>query len=142
MTFSFQGLRFRIGFHHDKSRDWAAHRFHAVTLIRDGDGPVFLHCLKCGMQLSHLSKAARLRSTKCVILREDSDGWRPIASACGRLNVKAGDKFSREPGRVAALEAALNSLPEYYGKNREFRSAVWSAYWSRCKKSEAVKHVG
>ena len=140
MTFEFQGAKYRIGFRHAKPLDWGAHRNHNVVLEQLGpgtSGPTVLMCETCGgLQLSHLSKSMRIRSTVCVILREDPDGWKTIGSAAGKLNVKAGDRFEKEAGRIAALAAALESLPEFFSKNREFRNAAWAAYWNRIQKKQ------
>lgn len=143
MTFEFQGAKYRIGFRHDKSRDWDAHREHKVSIERDRSlmestplGPAFLYCNDCQIRLSHVPKDERLRSTRCVVLRRDADEWRPIGEAAGRLNVKAGDRFEKEAGRVAALAAALESLPEFFSKNREFRNAAWQSYWNRIQKKQ------
>lgn len=144
MTFEFEGATYRIGFRHDRSREWDAHRTHAVSLQRETGqrefvGPVFLRCDTCGVRLSHLSKDKRARTTQCVILRLDPEGWSPIGSAAGRLNVKAGDQFKREAGRIAALAAVLevtSDLPTYFSASREFRTLAWRAYNGRTLRAE------
>lgn len=171
MTFEFEGAKYRIGFRHERSREWAAHQQHNVALRRDqvGEkilGPVYLWCADCHVRLSHLPKGERLRNTACVILREDPTGWRPIGHASGSVNVKAGDMFNKRAGAVAALEAVLGShqlrnkrrslpaeealllpipatsLPEYYTHNAAFRDLAWKAYLERRNKPEAVNHAG
>jgi hypothetical protein len=134
MTFSIDGQRYRIGFQHDKPKDWGSHIGHcnaegesSIYLSKDG-----LYCGKCRVWLSGISPAIarRLpgeprmfkgqvvyksklvarelaRNVGCIIYRREGDQWVSVHSGRSRLNTDAGDQYERESGRIAALRDAL-----------------------------------
>ncbi len=166
MKFQFEGKDYRIGFQHDPPREWAAHYSHEIGFVRatrpDGGfhGPAILHCLTCStkrkrpVKLSHFTKGEKERSVSCTIyelVNEEAVRWKPLYSGKAKVNVKAGDRYSKEEGRRAALQAALNSNREaitaLWGNHmviatslcyaRKFSSAAWTAYLTRKQVSRA-----
>jgi hypothetical protein len=133
MQFTVDGKRYRIGFHHDPPglRKWATHVKHRVELRQrfetGPDAPTELWCADCALKLAPLTLREQARNTHCKIVRLEASGVTVLATSSGKLNVKAGDRFDREAGRRAALNAALSTLP------RDFREAAWKAYIERPK---------
>lgn len=142
MRFEHSGKIYRIAFQHAPSRVWADHVEHAVSLNFDG----LLWCDTCGLQLSHLPKAARIRTTTCTISEEvtesaggetQSFALRLVLSGTARPNLAAGDRFEREKGRQVSLANALAELLPPTLATREFRAAAWAAYLGR-KRNKSV----
>lgn len=145
MTFHHNSRTYRIIFSHDKSRRWEDHMGHSIILARAQKknvdyqavtGPAFVYCLTCNLKLSHLNQQEQARNTRCTIyidqgcqMGDEMEGvkdWRVWAEGKSRLNVKAGDRFDRKTGRVAALSKALQNTPEL---TNEFWKAIWKWYW-------------
>jgi hypothetical protein len=158
MQFVFEGNKYRIVFSYDKDRTWAAHRWHPVKFVnayrgkRGPKGPPQLWCEGCNLQLSHLPKAQRKRLVHCTLLAHaspvDRAAWESIASGTGRVNLKAGDQFSRKEGREAALTGMLQNMPSnLFGgpgqqSARHFRAAAWDAYNHRKEAGPFRKEQG
>ena len=111
MTFTFDGDQYRIAFQHDKPRDLLYHVDHHVELCEitdeDGNSRGGLWCVKCELKLAPLNKAESVRNTSCMILVQHEGEWVVLQEGRSKLNVKAGDRYNREDGRVAALRNAL-----------------------------------
>jgi hypothetical protein len=54
MTFTFEGEHYRIGFQHDRPRDWPAHVGHALTLVAPEGKSAVLFCERCRTFLSDI----------------------------------------------------------------------------------------
>lgn len=157
MQFQFEGQTYRLGFRHEVSRRWEDHcgDDHQTTLQRvtymvqtkkgpkPKAGPAMLICLGCterlGMvvRLSHLSKAEKERRTWCSIRKWEAEGhpdgrWAVVYERVGRVNRKAGDRYEKEAGRIAALRNALASARP---ASIQFNRAAWKAYNERGKAS-------
>jgi hypothetical protein len=148
MQFEFEGQTYRIGFMHEVSRRWEDHWKHEIDFTRaerpDGGftGPAALVCLTCTrrlaqahpdvdpytnpFRLSHLSKADKERRTRCRIYRRDAEDWKIAYEGVGRVNRKAGDRYEREAGRLAALRNALGDSAV-----KPLKTAAWKAYNER-----------
>jgi hypothetical protein len=139
VQFEFEGSTYRIGFTYDRNRDWAAHWGHKVELWeKNSSGPTFLQCRTCDLQLSHVPKAQRKRLVHCAIWTRRQEGWESVVSGIGRVNLKAGDRFSRREGREAALRDCLDNYTKRsaeaggdWDKAKAFRAAAWFAYTHR-----------
>lgn len=146
MTFEFNNVTYRIGFRHDKSRRWSDHAKHVVALTREiVSGPIVLWCSDCHLKLSPLSRTEQIRNVHCSIWFQDGyasadkvsptsfpgsrPNWALLGRGHGLLNVKAGDHYNREKGRIAALEAALKATGHPYGAG--FRTAAWERFFQR-----------
>lgn len=148
LCFEYEGDHYRIAFQHAKSRAWSDHTAHPVKLVR-GTTATFLWCSSCRVQLSHVPKGERARKSRCTIFSDtapieaEKRIWTPRFSGIGRPNEKAGDRFDRVEGCVAALRNALH--PELRGEGaslpRAFRDAAWRAFHARhpAKKNEAAR---
>jgi hypothetical protein len=143
MQFEFDGETYRIAFRHPVPSGLAYHAGHAVALIRDTNqktrrpqGPTRLICEECEVRFGRpvrisLRRKDEVRSIVCVIYvcrsRENSKPeWEAVGGGESRLNRKAKDRYTREGGRQAALNAAL--LRDF---NAEFRTAARAAYANR-----------
>ncbi len=132
MQFEFEGNRYRIVFGYDKDRSWVAHRDHDIAFFsttsmhRDKlvrKGPPILHCTKCNL---HLESPAKKRLARCTLFVHASGAWESVTSGTGRVNLKAGDEFSRKEGREAALVHMLENLPQTVVTNKGFHATAWA----------------
>jgi hypothetical protein len=121
MTFRYEDEEYRIGFRHDRPRDWAAHEKHRIS-FRRRNGAIELHCDDCPAFLSGMSRAVAqhktlvvahlyarqlARTTHCAIYAKQEDVWVPLYRGLARLNTDEGGSYNREIGRKRALRAAL-----------------------------------
>ena len=134
MKFEFAGRTYRIRFKHDRPRELSAHVTHEVGITTKG----VLVCHTCTVQydaadgspaeffrLTHVSKCQRERQVACVIESLVAEQWIVTTAGIGRVNKKAGDRFTRCGGRTAAIRNAIASMVP------EFKNAVWAAYNAR-----------
>ncbi len=138
MRFEHSGKNYRIAFHHAPSRVWADHAGHEVALDSAAPQGTVLWCEQCNIQLSHIAKGERIRSTSCTIYEEITESaggetksfeLHPVLHGIARPNVLMGDRFGREKGRQVSLANALAEIPAV--ATREFRAAAWAAYLGR-----------
>lgn len=110
-------------------------------------GPALLFCVNCevetgnSLQLTGLpKKQMQIRRTVCRIMRgshkpgEKPQAWEEYAVGESKPNRKAGDEFTKEGGRVAALDNAFKDKRLADAPSeilREFCNAARSAYWGR-----------
>src|ERR1035438_948269 len=132
MQFEFEGELYRIAFHHPVPTDLYYHAGHEVQLVRDatnskpGHGPMRIFCAECEARTGRtvqLFPAPKGRSVECGIYvcqsRENSKPeWELVLRGSSKLNRKAKDRYTREGGRVAALNNAL------YGGTAAFCAAA------------------
>lgn len=159
MQFEFEGNRYRIVFRYDKDRNWAAHQEHGVGLRCAGPwkGQPALWCLDCNLQLSHLPKSDRKRLARCTLFVHSGGAWEFTASGIGRVNLKAGDQFSRKEGREAALADMLETFSrrciaddalgdvlreQTTRQMKHFRIVAWGAYHNRKEAGPFRKEAG
>ena len=64
-------------------------------------------------------------TTICRIITGSRDDQTILAEGRSNCNLNAGDKFSKEEGRIGSLIRASKDLP------REVRVKIWRAYWDR-----------
>lgn len=198
MTFTHEGQQFRIGFRHERSRDWSAHYGHAICFQPDSRGKYSLYCIPClcvisaigpaatralkaagreaewelgelasGMnatvllKLQKRAKAVRrltardlARDVTCTIYARVKDEWIAAMVGRSRLNTDAGDRYSREDGRIAALRSALPKPGPVGGagsgwvasapneaQRREFAKSAMDAYRAR-KATSGTRKAG
>ena len=120
VQFEFVGETYRLAFQHQIDPDWNAHLSHRLMELRS-DG---LHCMHCEEKFKREARIyppgtrqARERSTTCTLYRRSKERpthgvteWTPVASAHSRLNVDAGDRFTRKGGRKASFHALIEDL--------------------------------
>ncbi len=117
MNFRHDGNLYRIVFHHDPSNELGAHIGHTITIL-PVYGKLRLCCLGCDpsgvpLPLWPINKKDT-RNTTCLIQAQRSElkmsgirlHWETVLVGRSRLNVKAGDVFTKADGRKAALENA------------------------------------
>src|ERR1035438_915506 len=138
MQFEFEGELYRIAFHHPVPTDLYYHAGHEVELVRGrhaqrggviqktGHRPMRLMCAECEARTGRevqLFPAPKGRSVECGVYvcqsRENSKPeWELVLRGSSKLNRKAKDRYTREGGRVAALNNAL------YGGTAAFCAAA------------------
>lgn len=145
MQFEFHGEKYRIQFHHQKSKRWSDHEGHHVCLTRlNGHGKVTLHCTVCEIAIGNIPQRDWQRMTRCIIQiwSAEQSQWIVFSQAWGRPNMDAGDNFNRADGRHAAL---TNVLRQVRTRMREltpdFMDAAWVAYDVRTAPKVRI-HVG
>jgi hypothetical protein len=124
MTFTFEDQQFRIVFHHEPSRRLVDHLGHDVEIRRSSVNgkfkPAEIVCWKCAkktggpLRLAPLTRSEQRRNTVCVIMTQIQGKW--VATdflGVSRLNMDAGDQFSRQAGREAALRDTLTPLLDH-----------------------------
>lgn len=156
MQFEFKGNKYRIIFHHDKSRRWSDHLNHSVQLTTNpigerAAGRIVLWCVNCGIAIGNVPKADWQRKTTCIIqVRVDDrpvqDCWVVFCQAVGRPNHEAGDDFNRAYGRYNSLANALRMARTRMRQDTPaFADAAWDAYlgrgWEKKKSDTEVAHA-
>lgn len=110
MRFTFGGMVFSIVFRHDKSRRLSDHFKHDVGIVRR-DKQYVVKCRQCDVEIGNVRKADRDRKTYCAIRvhsgKDVKNPWITIMAGCGNPNEDAGDRFSKEAGRLNSLANAL-----------------------------------
>ena len=146
MQFIFEGdgETYRIAFQHPVPTELAYHVMHEVELRRDYPDismvpvkrywGVHLFCAECEVrtrQVVRVSSKPGPRRIACVIYRVNfQENSKPelvcVASGASKLNRKTKDQYTREGGRVAALQNALR-----HDINSDFRAAALRCYLGR-----------
>ena len=131
MQFEYEGAVYRIAFQHPVPVNLAYHAQHVVELARVGRS-IRLMCAECHVRIGRPVQLlpAVERNVRCTIyrgtVRENSKPeWKPIFVGDAKLNRKAKDQYTREGGRVAALERALTR------GSANFRVKALTAYRNR-----------
>lgn len=114
MKFTLDGQEYRIGFQHDKPRDWYSH-FRcgsAVSFVFD-DGQVTLFCGRCRVSLADVGPTMARKLTACVgEIKTDAEAVRAVLAAAN--------------AREIARELARNVNCAIYAK----REGAWVAIYT------------
>ncbi len=153
MNFKHESKEYRIVFRHDRPRDLSAHVGHNLTVghvdgVDTGTGRLLICCLDCSgptkgsaLALWPLGKK-HVRCTHVEIQIKTSLGtWVTVVEGTGKVNVKAGDKFSRAAGREAALTNAVGDYVSQRFKTGAFENKVWITFFSRRPKQKTFMHA-